>query len=207
MINPQELDLQSLPWLPLEEKAAFPKRAAIYFAIDSQKNIQYIGRSVNVRERWDNHHKYHDLAAMTGIRIAYLLVDLPELLPAIEDVLILHFQPPLNIIGVAARQRHALNQERRMKYMLLKDNSKYTGIDDPALDLIPGRKEHAEMIREMNEIQTDLNRLSENMENHTYTDLVAEFNRVAERKRLADIKLERIESYRDSFRQWGRQRP
>jgi hypothetical protein len=52
MINPESLDLSALPWLPLEAKSAFPKQSAIYFAIDSLGNIQYIGRSVNVKNRW-----------------------------------------------------------------------------------------------------------------------------------------------------------
>jgi len=33
MINPQDLDLSAMPWLPLDEKGAFPKASAIYFAI------------------------------------------------------------------------------------------------------------------------------------------------------------------------------
>ena len=35
MINPQDLDLNSLPWLPLTEKSSFPEQPAIYFAIDA----------------------------------------------------------------------------------------------------------------------------------------------------------------------------
>lgn len=99
MIKPESIDLASLPWLPLEEKTAFPKRASIYFAIDSLGNVQYIGRSVNTKRRWGNHHKYHDLTGIGGVRIAYLFVDSPELLPNIEKALIQWFQPPLNYIG------------------------------------------------------------------------------------------------------------
>ncbi|MEA5578709.1 GIY-YIG nuclease family protein [Anabaena sp. UHCC 0451] len=58
MKNPTEINLASLPWLPLAAKTAFPKNPAIYFAIDSTDTIQYIGRSVNPRARWQNHHKY-----------------------------------------------------------------------------------------------------------------------------------------------------
>ena len=97
-INSSELDLKSLPWLPLEEKTAFPSKPAIYFAIDSLSNIQYIGRSNNVRTRWGKHHKYEQLSLIGGVKIAYLFVDLPELLPEIEQALIVHFDPPLNTI-------------------------------------------------------------------------------------------------------------
>lgn len=41
MINPSTIDLKTLPWLPLTEKAAFPKQSAIYFAIDSLRCVQY----------------------------------------------------------------------------------------------------------------------------------------------------------------------
>lgn len=96
MINPSELKLDTLPWLPLEEKTAFPKRSAIYFAIDSLGTVQYIGRAVNVRNRWGNHHRYNELNAIGNIKIACLFVDLPELLPEIETGLIKYFEPVLN---------------------------------------------------------------------------------------------------------------
>jgi hypothetical protein len=36
MIDPQSLNLSSLPWLPLEAKSAFPRQPAIYFALGLQ---------------------------------------------------------------------------------------------------------------------------------------------------------------------------
>lgn len=96
MINPKALDIKTLPWLPLEEKAAFPKKPAIYFAIDSQETVQYIGRTVNVRQRWENHHKYDALSEIGNVKIAYLFIDTVELLPKIEAALIEWFNPPLN---------------------------------------------------------------------------------------------------------------
>lgn len=95
MINPETLDLSTLPWLPLEEKSAFPKQSAIYFAIDSQGDIQYIGRSVNVKQRWMQHHKFDELQAIGGVRIAYLFLD-ADLLSIVEAALIEWFHPPLN---------------------------------------------------------------------------------------------------------------
>ena len=58
MIDPSELDLSALPWLPLGAKNAFPRDPAIYFAIDSLGEIRYIGRSVNPKQRWESHHRY-----------------------------------------------------------------------------------------------------------------------------------------------------
>ena len=98
MINPSDIKLDTLPWLPLEEKTAFPKRPAIYFAIDSRGIVQYIGRTINVCNRWGKHHKYSELSAISNIKIAYLFIDLLELLPEIEKALIEYFNPPLNSI-------------------------------------------------------------------------------------------------------------
>lgn len=80
MIDPENLDLAVLPWLPLEATSAFPKQSAIYFAIDSLGEIQYIGRSVNPKQRWACHHKFSDLQEIGNIRIAYLFID-ADLLP------------------------------------------------------------------------------------------------------------------------------
>lgn len=100
MINPSEINLSSLPWVPLDATAGFPAQPGIYFAIDSLNQVQYIGRSANVQGRWKSHHKYSDLAAIGGVRIAYLFVDAPDLLPEIEAALIRWFTPPLNCLWV-----------------------------------------------------------------------------------------------------------
>ena len=104
MVNPQSLNLNSLPWLPLEEKTAFPRKSAIYFAIDSLGAVQYIGRSVNVRQRWGNHHKYDELANVGNIKIAYLFVDAVVLLPEIEAALIDWFDQPLYYVHYTETQ-------------------------------------------------------------------------------------------------------
>ena len=121
MINPSTLDLKTLPWLPLTEKSAFPKQAAIYFAIDSLGCVQYIGRSVNVRARWGSHHKYSQLDAIGGVKVAYLFVDMPELLPQIETALIEYFQPSLNIIGFQSTEFYA-NRKPKLKKEEIKVN-------------------------------------------------------------------------------------
>lgn len=112
MINPSEINLSSLPWLPLDARSAFPKNPAIYFAIDPQGKIQYIGRSLNPKSRWANHHKYEQLEAIGSVKIVYLFVDSPDLLSEIESALILWFDPPLNLAG---KSTNSLNGNRIMK--------------------------------------------------------------------------------------------
>jgi len=99
MIDPSKIDFSVLPWFPLEEKSAFPRKSAIYFAIDASGIVQYIGRSKNPKIRWRQHHKFEDLQKVGYIKIAYLFIDLPDILPVIEPALISWFNPPLNTVG------------------------------------------------------------------------------------------------------------
>ncbi len=76
------IDIDSLPSLPVVARKELPPVAAVYLAIDSLGNIQYIGRSVNLQQRWTNHHREPQLQ---GARIAWLSVDSSDLLPEIEE--------------------------------------------------------------------------------------------------------------------------
>jgi hypothetical protein len=95
MINPETLDLSSLPSVALNMKAYLPSRSAIYFVIDSLGVIQYIGQSANIRQRWVNHNRFNQFASIEGIRIAYLSLDC-DLLASTENTFIEWFKPLLN---------------------------------------------------------------------------------------------------------------
>lgn len=103
MINPSEICLDALPSVALQNKSELPAIACIYFAIDSQGVVQYIGRSVNSRARWMSHHRYKQFHEMGGIKIAYLQMTDSKMLAEVEAALINWFQPPLNgspVVGV-----------------------------------------------------------------------------------------------------------
>lgn len=99
-INPQTIDPNFLPSLPLEQRKALPFISAIYLAIDSQGVVQYVGRSRNLNRRWVQHHRLLDLAHLFEVKIAWLEVSDTELLPEIEKSLICWFNPPLNQVPV-----------------------------------------------------------------------------------------------------------
>jgi hypothetical protein len=86
-----KVNIDDLPSLPLEERSQLPPVPAIYFAIDSLGQVQYIGRSINLQQRWISHHQTRHL---DGARIAWMLVDSIELLPEIEKALVQWFNPP-----------------------------------------------------------------------------------------------------------------
>ena len=96
MISPESITPSSLPSLPLEDRKQLPEKPCIYFAIDRNEVIQYIGRSVNLQQRWGQHHRHGQLKAMGDVKVAWLEVSDPSLLPEIEDAAIAHFEPPLN---------------------------------------------------------------------------------------------------------------
>jgi GIY-YIG catalytic domain-containing protein len=94
MFSPESLNLETLPAVSLENRKRLPQTAGIYFAIDAAGAVQYIGQSINLRQRWKGHPCQGYIA--NGGRIAYLEVSDPTLLKEIETALIQWFEPPLN---------------------------------------------------------------------------------------------------------------
>jgi hypothetical protein len=94
MISPSTIDPLQLPSVGLTDRKQLPQIPCIYFAIDIYDQIQYIGRSVNPRQRWQTHHRQ---AQLIGCRIAYLQVDGCDL-ERIENDFILKFQPRINFV-------------------------------------------------------------------------------------------------------------
>lgn len=95
MINPKDVNPLELPSVPLSERSKLPQVPCIYFAIDSQGAVQYIGMTKNPRRRLNNHHRTAEMIHSDVVKISYLFCD-GELLPAVESALILWFDPPLN---------------------------------------------------------------------------------------------------------------
>jgi len=96
VIDPKTITPTQLPSVPLESRAMLPKTPGIYFAIDSQGTIQYIGRSVDINQRWKQHHRCDQLEKVGEVQIAWLEVSDTRLLSPIEKALIKWFRPPLN---------------------------------------------------------------------------------------------------------------
>jgi excinuclease UvrABC nuclease subunit len=114
-INPATIDPLALPSVSLQERSQLPTTPCIYFAIDSQGVVQYIGRTVNLQARWLKHHRYNQLAQSENIKIAYLSVE-PDLLPEVELALIEWFNPRLNQTEViSAKKRISLYLDEALK--------------------------------------------------------------------------------------------
>lgn len=90
---PENLDVHALPWLPLEQRHALPKVAALYFVLDADRAIAYIGRTISLQQRWAHHHRRKTYVTRPGMTIAWLVVSDPALLPDLEAACIAFFLP------------------------------------------------------------------------------------------------------------------
>lgn len=96
MITPELIDLAALPSVALSDRTMLPSAPCIYFCLGESGMIHYIGRSVNLHQRWSRHHCYVELETLASVRIAWIEVGDLSLLPTIETALINHFNPTLN---------------------------------------------------------------------------------------------------------------
>jgi hypothetical protein len=95
MIDPQSLELSALYSLPLLDKERLPSITAVYFCLSPNNEVLYIGQTINLVNRWTQHHRYQHLKEIDGVRIAWLEVP-AEMLLSIEESLIDRFKPLLN---------------------------------------------------------------------------------------------------------------
>ena len=93
---PDEIIVSELPSVAFADRRAMPAIAAIYFVLDSDRNVIYIGKAQSLNHRWVQHHRKSQVKSVTNARIAWLRVDNPDILNAIERDCITQFRPPLN---------------------------------------------------------------------------------------------------------------
>ncbi len=94
-MNITEINPLALPSLPLGERSQLPNLPAIYFVLNGE-SVLYIGRTVNLSQRWVSHHRYEEISQLKLAKIAWLECSDPALLNEIEQALISYFLPPLN---------------------------------------------------------------------------------------------------------------
>lgn len=94
-MNLSSINPLALPSLPLERRSQLPPVAGIYFVLNRKKQVQYIGRSVNIRRRWAGHHRRAELENI-GTTIAWLEILAKSKRADIETALIDLYKPPLN---------------------------------------------------------------------------------------------------------------
>ena len=105
-----ELDFASLPFVPLTQRDHLSGCAAIYFALDSDDRVLYIGKAANLQSRWQgqDHHRLDQLLRIhkhIPVRLLWLdCNDRASQLNAIEVFYIRHYHPLLNRTQVPAKK-------------------------------------------------------------------------------------------------------
>ena len=95
---PELIDPFKLPSLKLFQLKELPPCVAIYFAIDEQQRVIYVGKTKDLNERWKNHHRMPNLQEMdkdSPVAIAWKPWN-TEGLDEAEKYFISAFQPLLN---------------------------------------------------------------------------------------------------------------
>ena len=66
------IDFNNLPLLPLSQKSNLPRCPAIYFILNQQQEVLYIGRSINLLYRWRDHHRFLQLREINKIQPVFI---------------------------------------------------------------------------------------------------------------------------------------
>lgn len=84
--------------IPLSAKETLPSVPAIYFAVSAKTGLLYIGRAMDLNERWKFHHRLPQLEKYKDVRIAWItsLHFTIDVLSDLEATYIKEFIPPLN---------------------------------------------------------------------------------------------------------------
>jgi hypothetical protein len=85
--------LQQLESVPLLHRSQLPEIAAIYLVYQGDR-LLYIGRTGNLKQRWIQHHRQKQFAAIEDVRIAWFPCH--EGQPELEATLIELLEPQLN---------------------------------------------------------------------------------------------------------------
>lgn len=94
------IDLNTLPSLPLTNRKQLPAISAVYFCLDSNGQLLYVGKTVNLQQRWQQHHRYAQLELIEGVQLAWMSCEV-ELLEDTEEDLISLLSPLYNRAPVA----------------------------------------------------------------------------------------------------------
>lgn len=94
------IKLSELPSVDLLEKCKLPNCAAIYFVSDSKGQVLYVGRTVNLVARWQDHHRFNQLKRLNRknrISISWMTCSNDiNTLSNLENEFIKLYKPPLN---------------------------------------------------------------------------------------------------------------
>lgn len=132
----QDIELTELPFVYLLDKHKLPNCAAIYFVFDDRGQILYIGRTINLIERWREHHRFNQLKRFNRkhrISISWVTCSNDiNILSRLESELIDLYKPPLNWTKIILPVRKITPDETALQQslqQLAKSNVMVFGFD------------------------------------------------------------------------------
>ena len=84
----------SLPSVSISDKSLLPTYSGIYFVV-SEVEVIYIGKTKNLKTRWEDHHIRPKLKKYFEVRVAWLPIEEDDL-DLVEKILIGLYWPELN---------------------------------------------------------------------------------------------------------------
>jgi hypothetical protein len=94
--EPQSIPLLALPFVSFAERKRLPRLAAIYFVLNVEGMVLYVGQSINLALRWAAHHRATKLSEHQATRIAWLVMEDAALLDDVETACLAYFKPICN---------------------------------------------------------------------------------------------------------------
>ncbi|MEG4446308.1 hypothetical protein QUB47_21405 [Microcoleus sp. AT9_B5] len=108
-----------LPHISLNSRTLLPEESGIYYVVDENSIIWYIGKAKNLRTRWtgDSHHRLYQLQKQRKQQFTIYYELLPEsLLDIIEQQRIEQYSPQLN--GTKVKAKKLASTERLLRETL-----------------------------------------------------------------------------------------
>lgn len=96
-MSPKLPPVTKLPNVPISERKSLPECMCVYFALDGDNVILYIGRTLDLRYRFRSHGKLTELIQNGCEKIAWLEIKDKRTLERTERNLIFEFKPLLNM--------------------------------------------------------------------------------------------------------------
>lgn len=110
-----EINPNALSSVSIRDKSKLPSFSGVYFAIDSEGIVKYIGCSKNINRRFRGHNKKRDFQETGVIKIAWLEISDISSLRKTETSLISLFKPFLNGNTLSGKGQRSIEVIRTIK--------------------------------------------------------------------------------------------
>ena len=124
----------NLPKIALQAKQLLPEYSGIYYVLDDNNNIWYIGQAKNIRKRWQgkSHHRIYQLAAQKKKHFTIYYEQVSESqLGSIEKQRIENYHPHLNSSPVKTKKVRPRETLLRETIAAIADFAFLLGVEPP----------------------------------------------------------------------------